>query len=259
MSNQGKYSPQLRKEFLEVCTMANIESKECKNVRNLILHEIGVTNLNVYDIYGTCYHEKYPSSQFGNSRYFDQYMFKKQTPFKSIIERMLLKSNEIPPCSDSLGVLTFMNNATIKKNIHADRFKGTWGICNQSVNINYQLYPEGSYWIYKELINEGLRIMVYSGDVDAAVPYTGTKWWINLLAGEKELEVTNKWKSWYIPAEKGRSKKELQVGGNFVQFKENFTFVTVRGAGHMVPQFTPKAAYIMMTSYLKNEKLPGDQ
>ena len=31
---------------------------------------------------------------------------------------------------------------------------------------------KGSIWAYPPLIKEGLRIWVYSGDVDSVVPYT---------------------------------------------------------------------------------------
>jgi carboxypeptidase C (cathepsin A) len=33
------------------------------------------------------------------------------------------------------------------------------------------------------------------------------------------------------------------------------TFVTVKGTGHMVPQWKPKEAFYMMEQYFKNEDL----
>lgn len=38
-----------------------------------------------------------------------------------------------------------------------------------------------SEWIYPILIKENIKVMIYSGDVDANVPITGTVRWINLL------------------------------------------------------------------------------
>jgi len=34
----------------------------------------------------------------------------------------------------------------------------------------------------------------------------------------------------------------VQFGGHVVNYKNNLSFVTIHGAGHMVPQFRPQAA-----------------
>lgn len=43
------------------------------------------------------------------------------------------------------------------------------------------MFSNASYWIYPELIKEGLKIWVFSGDVDADVPITGTLHWLSLF------------------------------------------------------------------------------
>jgi hypothetical protein len=40
------------------------------------------------------------------------------------------------------------------------------------------MFPNASYWLYPILIKEKLRIWIYSGDVDANLPITGTVNWI---------------------------------------------------------------------------------
>ena len=47
----------------------------------------------------------------------------------------------------------------------------------------------------------------------------------------------------------------LQVGG-YVQQYTGFTFLSVRGAGHMVPSFQPERALIMLHSFLKGTLPP---
>jgi serine carboxypeptidase-like clade 2 len=47
--------------------------------------------------------------------------------------------------------------------------------------LRYTKNPEGSYYLYPQLIDAGLKIMVYTGDQDAMVPITGTKKWITQL------------------------------------------------------------------------------
>ena len=49
-----------------------------------------------------------------------------------------------------------------------------YDICSDLVASNYQMDPAASYDIYPNLIKAGIRIWVYSGDVDANVPIVGT-------------------------------------------------------------------------------------
>lgn len=56
-----------------------------------------------------------------------------------------------------------------------------WTQCSDYVAKTYQSFENGSIWIYPILIKEGLRVWVYSGDVDADVPITGTLAWLQMF------------------------------------------------------------------------------
>lgn len=51
-------------------------------------------------------------------------------------------------------------------------------MCNDKVFDEFDTFANASIWIYPELIKNNLRIWVYSGDVDADVPITGTLAWL---------------------------------------------------------------------------------
>ncbi|KAK6138268.1 hypothetical protein DH2020_028015 [Rehmannia glutinosa] len=76
-----------------------------------------------------------------------------------------------------------------------------------------------------------------SGDIDANVPVTATRYAINSL----KLPVETSWRPWYF---------ENEVGGYVVGYK-GLTFVTVRGAGHLVPSYQPQRALAMVSSFLE--------
>lgn len=78
--------------------------------------------------------------------------------------------------------------------------------------------------------------MIYSGDVDGSVPFIGTRKWIQML----DLNMKQDHTQWYL---------EDQVAGWFEVY-DGLTFVTVRGAGHMVPQYKPPQALKMINSFL---------
>ncbi|KAK7401235.1 hypothetical protein VNO78_12565 [Psophocarpus tetragonolobus] len=80
-----------------------------------------------------------------------------------------------------------------------------------------------------------------SGDIDAKVPVTSSRYSINTL----KLPIQVSWYPWYSGNE---------VGGYVVGYK-GVTFVTVRGAGHFVPSWQPARSLTMISSFL-NGTLP---
>jgi len=46
------------------------------------------------------------------------------------------------------------------------------------------MLSEASYFLYPQLIREGLRIWIAEGDVDNSVPITGTMTWVTRMRGE---------------------------------------------------------------------------
>jgi carboxypeptidase C (cathepsin A) len=48
-----------------------------------------------------------------------------------------------------------------------------------------------------------------------------------------------------VPGEQGD-----YVGGYRINYSSNFTFLTVRGAGHMVPETRPEPALTMLKTFL---------
>ena len=93
---------------------------------------------------------------------------------------------------------------------------------------------------YEFLIGKGLDIVVFSGDVDAIVPVTGTRNWLDRLG----LEVEEKWRPWMD--------SEGQVGGYRVKYN-GLTFATVRDAGHMVPYTQPGRAFDLFSRALEGK------
>ena len=84
---------------------------------------------------------------------------------------------------------------------------------------------KGSFYLYPDLIKSGIRIFKYSGDTDAVAPFNGTEKWIKNL----KLETVKDWRSW-------NTGDANNIGGYVTQYKR-LTYVTVRGAGHMVPHY----------------------
>jgi serine carboxypeptidase-like clade 2 len=107
------------------------------------------------------------------------------------------------------------------------------------VDYSYEDLLSSILPIYQTLLESGIEILVFSGDIDAIVPVTGTRTWLNMLP----LNVTESWRPWTV---------DNQVGG-YVTVYDKLTFSTVRGAGHMVPYTQPARALHLFESFINNK------
>jgi carboxypeptidase C (cathepsin A) len=46
------------------------------------------------------------------------------------------------------------------------------------------------------------------------------------------------------------------MGGFVTRYEGDFDYLTIRGSGHMVPQYKPKAALAFLNAWLANEDYP---
>jgi len=70
-------------------------------------------------------------------------------------------------------------------------------------------------------LKDKYRILKYSGDNDGAVPTLGSMRWIEAL----NWKITSNWTTWDVE----------DYSGGYYEERGKFTFMTVHGAGHMVP------------------------
>jgi serine carboxypeptidase-like clade 2 len=134
--------------------------------------------------------------------------------------------------------------------LHVDSVK--YDICSDDVANKYTMFKEGSQFLYPGLIKSGLRIWIYSGDIDANVPIVGTLRWIELMKDVEGIPALEPWREWWTT---GLHKHEDQVGGMVWKLR-GFTFVSVKGAGHMVPLDRPKEAQVMLDAFISGNDLP---
>ncbi|XP_073120270.1 serine carboxypeptidase 1-like [Henckelia pumila] len=149
------------------------------------------------------------------------------------------------PCSDNY-VSVYLNTPEVQKALHANvtGIPGPWADCNFSINSNWQDWPSTILPIIKELMDSGIRVWIYSGDIDLVIPVTTTRYSMPRLGSS----VKTPWYPWYNQGE---------VGGYAVQY-ENVTFVTVRGAGHFVPSYQPERALVLFSTFLQGKLPPSD-
>jgi carboxypeptidase C (cathepsin A) len=104
-------------------------------------------------------------------------------------------------------------------------------------------------------LSDKIRVLVYSGDVDSCVPTHGTETFFLRSLG---MEVVEPWTPWRCDNEEGHSTKagyHEKFGGT----KHGIDFLTINGAGHMVPQYKPQEALTFMNRWLHGRSLTEAQ
>jgi len=106
--------------------------------------------------------------------------------------------------------------------------------------------------LYLSLIKK-YRVLIYSGDVDACVPYYGSEEWTRELG----LTLKNSWRPWKSGSLDKPNDLSIKAGYVMTYTVPNqpfdFTFLTVNGAGHMVPQHKPVRALTMISRFFDNK------
>lgn len=130
----------------------------------------------------------------------------------------------------------YMNREDVRKAFNIPSEVQAWQQCTNA--IDYHELDECSMWIYPILKNQ-TRIMFYSGDTDGAVPTYGSKQWLKMLG----WPITEEWRPWFTNG---------QVSG-YVEKYEGLDFVTVKGVGHMAPQWAREPVQDMILSWIHDE------
>jgi len=154
----------------------------------------------------------------------------------------------VPVECHSLGdeTATYLNRADVQEAIHAKGANGqapaTWTECTQ--NINYDITGVSLVPKYANFQKQkpGVKILVYSGDIDiATVPFGYTQPCLAQLNAKN----TKAWGPWFVNG---------QTAGYWEQF-DSYTFATLKGAGHEAPEYQPLSSFNMFERFMKSQSL----
>ncbi|KAF9007860.1 Alpha/Beta hydrolase protein [Cyathus striatus] len=94
------------------------------------------------------------------------------------------------------------------------------------------------------LLERGIKALIYVGKNDFSCNWLGNEAWINALdwSGQKDMLAAEK-KPWIVDGQKAGK----------VRSAKGLSFVTVDGAGHMVPYDKPREALQLINDWLRNK------
>ncbi|PWA80932.1 peptidase S10, serine carboxypeptidase, Alpha/Beta hydrolase fold protein [Artemisia annua] len=152
-----------------------------------------------------------------------------------VLGKVSKSSSGFDPCSGNY-MSRYLNTPAVQKSLHVKEME--WKSCSDLLDWKdnaWTVLP-----VIQDLMASGINVWLYSGDTDARIPVTSTRYAIKRL----NTSVKTSWYPWMYQGE---------VGGYAVGYENNLVFVTIRGAGHSVPSYQPGRAYALITSFLKGQ------
>jgi len=185
--------------------------------------------LNPYSLYGDCLHapEKKHSDAPSRMEQEMKYLFQHNRGNVGAVQ-----------CFDDHVMENWFSRSDVREALHIpEHLPAEWTVCS---NIPYtEIYDNMTAQF--DYLKTQVKGLVYNGDWDMVCNFLGNEWFIENL-GFTELE---KYREWYHNG---------QVAG-FVKRWENLDFVTVKGAGHMVPEDRPGQSLKMIYSFINGDPL----
>ncbi|XP_057732547.1 serine carboxypeptidase-like 20 [Arachis stenosperma] len=252
----GLISDSIYEEVKAYCKGNDNENDMCS--KSYLKVDRAIEDLNVYNILEPCYHGStgnvsLPTSfkQLGKSEKphpVRKRMFGRAWPLKATVKDgpvtlwpQLAEDGHIPCVSDEVAT-SWLNNQEVRQAIHAkpESVSGPWELCTGRIYYNHDAGSMIPY--HKKLTIMGYRALIFSGDHDMCVPFTGTEAWTRSLG----YKIIDEWRPWT---------SNDQVAGYLQAYNHNLIFLTVKGAGHTVPEYKPREALDFYSRWLEGKSI----
>eukprot|EP00299_Pterocystis_sp_00344_P017932 c8977_g2_i1.p1 GENE.c8977_g2_i1~~c8977_g2_i1.p1 ORF type:complete len:497 (+),score=119.52 c8977_g2_i1:1-1491(+) len=230
----GQFSTKLFDQITATCSRSSLidghVTPECSALLSKIDNEVG--GYYEYNLYDECWYE-------------NDFLRTRRTP-KS---RKFWGGGKFTgalddyACGGSNALRIFVNNTAVRKAINvpldAYFFNGDDG-----QGFVYNLTENNLMPFYRRVAtNTSLRVLVYNGDTDPGINSFISQNWTQAVG----LEEIEEWRPWTLDGDQ-------RMGGYVTRYQGNFDFLTIRGSGHMVPEFKPPAALEFLSRWLNDEE-----
>jgi|TARA_B110000208_G_scaffold105832_1_gene131273 carboxypeptidase C (cathepsin A) len=119
---------------------------------------------------------------------------------------------------------------------------------DNGIGMNYTVSEPNVLPIYENArANTKLRVLVYNGDTDPGINSMKTQSKYFDFFDSISVEEKEAWRPWTLDGKQ-------RMGGYVVSYPGDFSYLTIRGSGHMVPEYKPAASLAFISAFVKGEE-----
>ncbi|XP_030927225.1 serine carboxypeptidase-like 45 [Quercus lobata] len=157
---------------------------------------------------------------------------------------------EVDVCAQE-NTQKYLNRKDVQTALHAQLVGiKEWSLCSRVLEYDDENREIPTIGVVGSLVKSGIRSLVYSGDQDGIIPFTGTRTLVKGLAKDLGLNSTVPYRTWF---------EGKQVGGWTQVYGNNqLSFASIRGASHTAPATQPARSLLLFKAFLDGKPLPAE-
>ncbi|EGD82306.1 hypothetical protein PTSG_02974 [Salpingoeca rosetta] len=241
MHGHGQFSNKLYNSIQSTCTETELKQGNLSTACHALIQQMNteIGGYYGYNLYDTCYAQHVFAPNPSSSR---QY-------WSSAVGMGVGGAlNDYPCPGDALNI--WVNLTEARQALHVP-VSSTFFNGDNGAGMKYSLTEPDLLPFYEHVVrNTSLRVLVYNGDTDPGINSFVTQDKYVQYFDSKGLRETETWRPWTLDGKK-------QVAGYVFGYESNFHYLTIRGSGHMVPEFKPQAAQSMLQFFLADKNWPA--
>ncbi|KAG1695289.1 hypothetical protein DVH05_020668 [Phytophthora capsici] len=155
-------------------------------------------------------------------------------------------------------VVEYMNLPTVRKYLNVDERAPAWREDSDEVESTFTTDGDWSMPFHQfvaDLLDDGLRMLIYAGDADLMCNWIGNRAWTLDLEWKGKRGFNDAEERTFIAHDPLLPDEGSDIEAGVVRSFENFAFVRVYDAGHMVPMNQPAVSLDLINRFLTNKQL----
>jgi carboxypeptidase C (cathepsin A) len=148
------------------------------------------------------------------------------------------------PCGGDAVMQHYLSLPVVKEALHVTNAT-FFSVDNADGDFDYTPTEPDLSGFYRS-INGKIRVLVYNGDTDPAITSFAAQNWTTHL----HFTETQEWRPWTVDGCR-------RMGGYVTRYDGDFDFLTIRGAGHMVPTYKAAATFTFMRAWIEDKDYPA--
>ncbi|KAJ7614602.1 peptidase S10 serine carboxypeptidase [Mycena polygramma] len=157
-------------------------------------------------------------------------------------------------CYEENGVITkYLSDPALRELLGVDPQAANFSSCSNDVsrlfNARLDKWAVPTQYYVAGLLDRGIRVLIYAGTYDWQCNWVANRMWVDKLEWSgQEAYAALEWADWGVGKQQ-KAGEVKQADGSLL------SFVTIRGAGHMVPHDKPVEALAMLSAWLHGRQL----